>query len=63
VTSDGHPLAQLRATAAAAGVEPSDADLARAREYLAALLPAFAEIERLVAADTVAGERDLPPEP
>jgi hypothetical protein len=40
---------ELRATAQARGVAPSDADLEHVRAFLEALLPAFAELERLVA--------------
>jgi hypothetical protein len=55
------PLSQLRAAAAACGVDASDADLARAREYLSDLLPGFAELELLVAEDTMRVEP--PPSP
>jgi hypothetical protein len=55
--SGGLSLSHLRATAVLCGVDPTDADLLRAREYLADLIPAFAELERLIAADTVPDDR------
>jgi len=39
-------LEQLRAQAASLGVDPTDADLEAVLGFLAAILPALAEIER-----------------
>ena len=44
-------LDALRAQAGMIGVEPSDEDLERVRAFLSVLLPAFAELERVVPAD------------
>jgi hypothetical protein len=46
--SGGPTLQELRATAEARGVAPTDADLEQVQAYLAALVPAFAELEELV---------------
>lgn len=40
-------LAELRAQAAWAGVDPTDEDLERVRGFLAGVLPAFAELDEL----------------
>jgi hypothetical protein len=40
--------AELREIAERQGVSPTDEDLAAVRAFLAILLPAFAELERLV---------------
>jgi hypothetical protein len=50
----------LRAQAGVQGVEPTDEDLERVQAFLAVLLPAFEELERLVQAETVPGARFLP---
>jgi hypothetical protein len=45
--------AELRALLEAQGVTPTDADLEAVRAFLDVLLPAFAELERLVPPGTV----------
>jgi hypothetical protein len=42
------------------GVEPTDEDLERVQAFLAVLLPAFEELERIVQAETVPAARFLP---
>jgi hypothetical protein len=42
------------------GVEPTDEDLERVQTFLAVLLPAFEELERIVQEETVPAARDLP---
>lgn len=44
---------ELRALAALQGVAPTAEDLEAVRGFLAVLLPAFEELERLLPADTV----------
>ena len=44
---------ELRAAAARQGVSPTDEDLERVQAFLAVLLPAFGELERLVPRDPV----------
>jgi hypothetical protein len=46
-------LEELRRQARAQGIEPADVDLERVRGFLTVLFPQFAELERLVPADTV----------
>ena len=41
-------------------MEPTDEDLERVQAFLAVLLPAFEELERIVQAETVPGARFLP---
>lgn len=55
-------LAHLRTLAEAQGVEPTDEDLEAVRAFLAVLLPAFEELERLIPPGTVPAGLFLPPE-
>jgi hypothetical protein len=50
----------LRAEAGVQGVEPTDEDLERVQAFLAVLLPAFEELERIVQAETVPAAPFLP---
>ncbi len=50
---DSWTLAELRAAAARAGVEPTEDDLERVLAFLETLRPAFRELEELVPAETV----------
>jgi hypothetical protein len=51
VTASVPSVEDLRRTAEAQGVTPSDADLERVRAFLAVLLPAFEDLERIVPPD------------
>jgi hypothetical protein len=55
-------LGELRRLAEAQGVAPTDEDLEAVRAFLAVLLPAFEELERIVPADTVPAALFLPAE-
>jgi len=55
-------LAELRRHAEAQGVAPTDEDLEAARAFLSVLLPAFAELERLVPPGTPPAAFFLPEE-
>lgn len=55
-------LAELRQVAGAQGVSPTDDDLEAVRGFLTVLLPAFAELERLVPPETVPAGLFLPGE-
>lgn len=54
--------AELRRLAAAQGVAPTDEDFEAVRAFLAVLLPAFEELERLVPPETVPAGLFLPRE-
>jgi hypothetical protein len=53
---------ELRTRAGEQGVHPSDDDLERVRAFLAVLLPAFEELERLIPVDAVPAAQFLPQE-
>jgi hypothetical protein len=53
-------IEELRAQAFRQGVEPTEEDLERVQAFLAVLLPAFAELERVVPPDTVPAGLFLP---
>ena len=55
-------LGELRRLAEAQGVAPTDEDLEAVRAFLAGLLPAFEELERLVPPATVPAGLFLPTE-
>jgi hypothetical protein len=55
-------LGALREVAEAQGVDPTDADLEAVSAFLAVLLPAFRELERLVPPDAVPAGLFLPRE-
>jgi hypothetical protein len=49
---ESSPIERLRAAAAAQGVHPTDEDLQAVGDFLDRILPALAEIERLVPPET-----------
>jgi hypothetical protein len=51
---------ELRTQAVRQGVEPTDEDLERVQAFLAVVLPAFEELERLVPPETVPAGLFLP---
>jgi hypothetical protein len=56
MTAGGPSIDELRRQAERLGVSPTDADLEQVQGFLAVVLPAFAELEELVApGDTPAG--------
>lgn len=60
LTDSAPSLDLLRVLAAQQGVHPEDADLEAVQGFLSVLLPAFAELERLVPASTVPAGMFLP---